>query len=156
MLINNLLKLLKSKLAITSWIISFIIIISIMNHMMDYNFIVWNQWEIYANIEYYSNYIIAILFWLIVASFVYKLYFFKSTWIKESSTWFIWSFASILVIWCPACTITLATYIWIWGLLLALPFDWLEVKWVWIFLMLIWLYYMLRDLEVCKIKLNKK
>ncbi len=151
MIIRNLLKVIKSKIASTVWMISWIITFLLIDNFVEFNQLVGNQWKIYAYIEIYSNYLIAILFAIFLAISTYKFYFLKNQWLKESYSWIIWSIASIIAIWCPACTITVWSYVWLSWLLLSLPFFWLEIKLTWIVIMIIWIYFMLKNLEVCKI-----
>lgn len=148
---QNLIKVIKSKLSITAWIISWWIILRISNDFTNYDLMLWNYGPILANIEYYSNFLIAFLFWLLIASTTYKIYFFGNFSKYQSWGWIIWSIASIVTIWCPACSITLASYIGIGGTILSMPYFWLEIKAVWILVLLISLFFILKDLEVCKI-----
>ncbi len=151
-IIQNLKKLFKSKLAVFVWIISWIFVLFLSMHFVDYVHIVGNQWKFYANIEYYSNYLLAILFWLLMACMTYKIYFLWSFALWKNSWWLFGGIISIFAIWCPACGITLASYVWLSSVFLSMPFFGLEIKIIWIILLFIILLFLLKDLDTCKIK----
>lgn len=94
----------------------------------------------------------SILFWLFLALSFYKIEYFS---VKKSWVWFIGSLFGIIVSGCPACSITLASYIGLAGILSTFPYQGIELK-VWaFFLMLVANLLIYKDLKVCKISIKK-
>ena len=153
---KNLLKVLKYPPSLIIWIIVWGISFYFMNDFLEYMHMVSIEWVLYANIEYYSNILLAILIGLFIAAVVYKFLFFKNFNKTQSTTSLIWGMAGMVAVGCPACTITLGSYIWLSGILTAMPFLGLEIKIIWILLMIIWITLLLKDLEVCKINFKQK
>ncbi|MBS8121557.1 hypothetical protein [Candidatus Vampirococcus lugosii] len=155
LVLGNLIKVIKSPFPMFLGIIAGITIYFVINHFMDYMHILGNQGLLYANIEYYGNYVIAVLFGLIFASSSYKIFYFGSFNAKENSSSILGSFLSLISIGCPACGITIASYIGLSGLILSLPYSGIELKILGILIMLISLFFTLKNLEVCKMKKKK-
>jgi len=147
---NNLLKVLKSKIWIFGIILGSAIIALPSYYFFDWEMIIWNFWYNYYLLELTLTITISILFGLFVGSTLYKMIYFSSE--KKSSIWFIWWFLGILVSGCPACSITLASYFGLAGIISVFPFWWIELKIISVFLLLYVVYTTIRDLEVCKIK----
>ncbi len=114
--------------------------------------IIWNMWYAFYIIELALKIWITILFWLFIWSTFYKIMYFSK--FKKRHIW-IWWFASffwILASWCPACSISIASYLWLTGIISTFPFSGIELK-VLSFMMLLYVVYAtLSTLEVCKIK----
>ncbi len=155
---KNLLKVLKSKIWLFGLILG-IVIIAIPSYYFtnfetikicfEFNCMKYHSyiWEIVLTI------LIMILFWLFLASTLYKIKYFS---IKKSWIWFFAWLLWLLVAGCPACTITLASYFGLSSIISVLPFGWIELKIISVFMLLYVVYITIRDLEVCKIKKIKK
>jgi len=61
-------------------------------------------------------------------------------------------FLGVVVSGCPACSITLASYLGFASIVSSLPFFGIELKIVSLLLLLYVLYITLRDIDVCKVK----
>jgi len=109
------------------------------------------SWFVYA--EIILTVISAVLFGFFLASVMYKVKYFSLKWGAE---WAIgWAFVMI-VSGCPSCSITLAYYIGLAGLISSLPYHGLELKFLWIWLISYAIYDQLKYLETCKLKKPKK
>jgi hypothetical protein len=146
---KNLVKVLKSKIWIFGIILGVVIIAIPSYYFFDKQMIIWNFWYSYYLLELSLTILIAILFGLFLGSTLYKMKYFsvKKTWI-----WFFGGFIWILVSWCPACSITIASYFWLAWIISVFPFWWIELKILSVILLLYVVYVTIRDLEVCKIK----
>jgi len=111
--------------------------------------IIWNLWLKFYYTEISIVFINSILFWSFLALTFYRLEYFS---VKKSVFWFIGWLFWIAVSWCPACSITLASYIWLAWFLSVLPYSWLELKIIAFFLLLYANVSTYKNLEVCKIK----
>jgi len=111
--------------------------------------IIGNLGETFYYTEIILSIAISILFWLFLASSFYKFRYFgaKNTWI-----WWLWAFLWVIVSWCPACSITLASYIWLASIISILPFYWLELKFLSVFMLIYANYSIIKNLEICRIK----
>lgn len=152
-IILNTKKVLKDTMSLLIVSFSFIIFGIIFYLYSDFALVAWNYSVAFASFEVWTEVLIT-LFWSLFfwASF-YKIKYFRHI-KKRHTTWgIIGSFFWILVGGCPACSITLASYLWLSSFLFLFPFWWLELKVIWLIILSISLYFTLRDLEVCKIKM---
>lgn len=122
----------------------------------DIDLIEWNLWKSFVIYEISIDIIIAILSGIFIAGSMYKIYYFSKPEVLKTGSWVFWSFIGILVSGCPACSITLASYLWLWAILSSLPFEWMELKILAFIILMISNYLILRDLELCQIKKQKK
>jgi len=113
--------------------------------------IIGNLGETFYYTEITLSIAISILFWLFLASSFHKFRYFgaKNTWI-----WWIGAFLWVIVSWCPACSITLASYIWLASIISILPFYWLELKFLSVFMLIYANYSIIKNLEVCKVRIK--
>ncbi len=151
-IIQNLKKVLSSKTPVISTIIAIILIGSLFNYFSDRELIIGNMWYGYYIFELSLEIIITILFWLFIWSTVYKIKYFSKPNKKHLWIWWVASFFWIIVAGCPTCSITLASYLWLASILAVLPYYWLELKVISVFLLVYVVYDTLKTLEVCKIK----
>ena len=114
--------------------------------------IIWNMWLRFYYTELSLVYINSFLFWTFLAMSLYKLSYFNP---KSSFFWIVWGLFGIAVSWCAACSITIASYIWLAWLITALPYWWIELKFVAFFLLLYSNYSTYKNLENCSLKLKK-
>lgn len=152
LILQNLIKVLTKKSSLIATIISIIAIWTLFLCFKNTELIIWNLWITFYIVELCLDVLIALLFWLFVWSTVYKIMYFA--WPTKKTMWVgsIASFFWILVSGCPACSITLASYLWLASILSVLPYHWIELK-VLSFIMLLYVVYdTLKTLEVCSIK----
>ncbi len=152
MILKNLKKVLfkkKSLIATFLWIFT---IVTMFYHFQNYKLTIWNLGFNFYIIEISLDFFIAILFWLFVWASIYKITYFSSSNNKNTFIWWIWWFFWVLVNWCPSCSITLASYLWLTSILSVFPFYWIELKFLSFFMLLYVVYDILNNLEVCKIK----
>jgi hypothetical protein len=148
---RNLLLVLKNSYAVWSGVFIASLLWYIIEHFSDRALIFGNFWSTYATINLIFDIINIILIWLFVASFVYKRRLFGSSSQNNQSGWF-GSITSVLVSGCPACSITLASYLGLASFFALLPYNWLELKIIGT-IVLIWsVYTNIKDLTTCTIK----
>lgn len=152
-IILNTKKVLKDTMSLLIVSFSFILFGVIFYLYSDFALVAWNYSVAFASIEVWTEVLItffgSLFFW---ASF-YKIKYFRHIKKRHTTGWIIGSFFWILVGGCPACSITLASYLWLSSFLFLFPYWWLELKVIWLIILSISLYFTLRDLEVCKIKM---
>lgn len=122
----------------------------------QYELIVWNNGFWFTWTEIILQSLISILFWLFITWQVFKYNYFKQfddIWndIKGWIWWFLW----VLLTGCTSCSIWIATYIWLWSVLSLLPWHWLELKILSLWLLLWTFIALYSKLLECKIKKNK-
>lgn len=150
---QNAIKVVSQKLFIVYFTLWALLIISPSYFFLDIELVKWNigAWFVYTEIILTA--ISAILFGFFAASMMYKISCFSP---KRGAEWALgWVFVA-LVSGCPSCSITLAYYIGLAGLISSLPYHWLELKVLWIALISYAIFDQLKYLEVCKIKKVKK
>jgi len=148
-MIQNIKKLLLSPLFYLWFIVWAAIILFPRLYFTNSELIIWNLGYKYYITETILTYTIALLFGIFFGSTLYK--------IKTFSAWNSWVgvvgwFLGILVAGCPACSITLASYIWLASIVSVFPFYGMELKFASILFLLYANYSIIKDLSVCKIK----
>lgn len=152
LIIKNLIKVLFKPSSLIATIIAIIFISSLFYHFMNSDLIIWNFWFKFYLLELILDICVAILFWLFIWSTVYKILYFSTPNKKHFGIWGIASFFWVLVWGCPACSVTVASYLGLASILSVLPYHWIELK-VLSFIMLLYVVYdTLKTLEVCSIK----
>ena len=139
-----------------SFLILFFLIFSIFRYFTNEALIVANLGKTYYNIEMISLLFIALLSSSFIVLSTYKINYFKKFSKKDASVGGLGAFLGILVVGCPACSITLASYIGLAGIFTAMPFFGLEMKLISIPLLLYANYSVLNSLKTCKIESKKK
>ncbi|EKD66552.1 MAG: hypothetical protein ACD_49C00035G0007 [uncultured bacterium (gcode 4)] len=150
-ILENISKIFKKKCSLFIYLISIFIIWFSFYYFNNYPLIRWNYGAIYFYTQIFLETSIVILFPLFIGGSIYKICFFNSLSGKKIWIWGVGWFLWVLAGWCPACSISLATYLWLSSFLSFLPFWWLELK-VLSFLILIYSNYsVFNNLEVCSI-----
>lgn len=148
---RNLLLVIKNSYALWAGILVSSLLWYVIEYFSDRALIAGNFWDTYATTNLIFDIINIILIWLFVASFVYKRRLFGSSSKNNQSGWF-GSITSVLVSGCPACSITLASYLGLASFFALLPYNGLELKVVGT-VVLIWsVYTNIKDLTTCIIK----
>lgn len=150
-ILKNISKIFKKKCSLFAYLISIFLIGFSFYYFNNYPLIRWNYGATYFYIQIFLETSITILFPLFIAWSIYKICFFgwlsgKKMWIWGVG-WFLW----VLVGGCPACSISLATYLWLTSFLTFLPFWWLELKVVGFMILIYSNYSIFNNLEVCSI-----
>lgn len=152
LILKNFKKVLFKPSSLISTIISIIAIWSLFFYFTNKDLIIWNLWLPFYITEVSLDISIALLFWIFIGSSIYKIFYFANPTKKTMWVWWVASFFWVLVSWCPACSITLASYLGLTSILSVFPYHWLELK-VLSFIMLLYVVYdTLKTLEVCSIK----
>lgn len=120
----------------------------------DFQLVLWNFWLVFARAEVVLYILITVLFALFVMAQIYKIRYFGLGEKKKSVSGFFGWIIGILTVGCPACSITIASFIGLSWLIALLPFEWLELKVIAIWLLLWANYMILRDLTICKRTIN--
>jgi hypothetical protein len=153
--LKNLCEVLLSPFTLLRWIIAWSIVGMVWWYFMDIELIIWNQWHVIAYTEITLFILFVLLFALFVAISVYKLLYFSINQWKQLSMWSIWSFFAMIAVWCPACSITLASYLGLASLLSIFPYWWLELKIAWIMLLAYAIRSSLKSLHTCSLEQKK-
>lgn len=109
------------------------------------------SWFVYTEIILTA--LSAILFGFFLASLMYKIKYFSP---KTGAEWAIGWFFVMVVSGCPSCSITLAYYVGVAGFISSLPYHGLELKVLWILLIIYAIYDQLKYLETCKLKTQNR
>jgi hypothetical protein len=148
---KNIIKVLKSKIGFF-WVFLGLLIIALPSiYFFESELIIWNLWYSFFITEVILSIFITWLFWVFLWSSLYKVNFFNT---RESKTWYFWGFLGLIVSGCPACSITLASYIWLAGIISTFPYHWLELKFLSIFMLTYACYSTLNNLELCRVKIK--
>ncbi len=151
---ENCKQLFKDKISLIIMLISFVSMILIINHFTNKELICWNYNCFYFWSETILHILIALLFAIFIWAQFYKIKFFHKFSIQNSTSWLLWSIFWILVTWCPTCSITLASYLWLSSLIAILPWWWIELKILGLWLLIFSVYKLCKNLTNCS--LNKK
>lgn len=148
-IINNLLLVIGDRRSMAGFAIAFVLVWVIIYSMTNYPLIRGNMW----NQIYYLWVVIDILFVLLfsffVAGFVYKSLLFST---YKNVWWRFGWFLGVLVTWCTSCSISIASYLGIAWLISLLPWWGIELKIIWLLLVIYWFYNTFNKLTECKIK----
>ena len=151
-MLKNLLKIISSPIWVF-WTILGIVIIAIPEYyFMNSCLVIWNLWKVFYNTEIILTILNSILFWIFLWWTLYKINFFS---VKKSWIWLLWWFLWAIVSWCPACSITLASYLWLAWIISIFPYHGIELKFLSLFVLLYVDYSILKNLEMCELKIKK-
>ncbi len=132
------------------WIVIGIAIIAVpAYYFMNKDLIIWNLGHSFYVTEMSLTIIISVLFGLFMWATLYKISYFS---VKKTGIWILGWFLWALVSWCPACSITLASYLWLASLISLFPYSGLELKILSVLILLYANYSTIKDLEICKVK----
>lgn len=98
---------------------------------------------------------VLVLLFAMIKLFVYK-YLNVGGKDRGSWAWLGGGILSLIVTGCPACSITLASYLWLSSMIAWLPYDGLELKILAVLLMWYGVYDMWKNLDLCEMKKRKK
>jgi hypothetical protein len=146
---QNLLLAYKEAKVVTITIIAATIILLLQLLLTNIPLLIGNLGMTFATIELASSIILGLLFGINVGLLYYKLKLAASMNAKESGGTLLGAIFGLLVTGCPACTITLASYIGLASILSALPFTGLEIKFLGIALLIYSTNSLLKNLTTC-------
>ncbi|MEC8339820.1 MAG: hypothetical protein VXZ40_04285 [Nanoarchaeota archaeon] len=135
-------------------VITTILIGSIFIYFTNFELIAGNFGHTYLWWQIIMQLSITILFGLFIPISLYKFLEFNSFSIKENVSSGGGTFLGLLVAGCPACSVTLATYLGLTSLVTLLPWYGLELKIIAIPLLVYANISLLKNLKVCKIKMK--
>ena len=135
-----------------AFVITTILIGSIFIYFTNIELIAGNFGHTYLWWQIIMQILITILFGLFIPISLYKFLEFNFFSIKENVTSGGGTFLGLLVAGCPACSVTLASYLGLTSLVTLLPWYGLELKIIAVPLLLYANISLLKNLKVCKIK----
>jgi hypothetical protein len=106
----------------------------------------------YFVIQTIAQFLIGVLFMIFVPMSIYKIILFSDFSAKENTSGIFGGFVAIVVAGCPACSVTLASYIGLSGFFSVFPFYGLELKLLTIPLMGWANYSLIKNLTACEMK----
>lgn len=149
-MLSNITKIIQDPLSLLRWSAVVCLMSLLQYRQFDFELVVGNLWITFARAEVILYILVTLLFALFVMAQTYKIRYFATNNKKQSAGGILGGIIGIITVWCPACSITIASFVWLSWLIAILPFEWLELK-VWAIVLLLWANYMLlRDLEVCR------
>jgi len=149
---NNFIEVFSKWHNILIFIIIFISIGSIFIYFTNLDLIVGNIGYNYMWAQIIMQILITILFGLFVPISIHKFRMFNSVSTKENLSSGSGTFLGLLVAGCPACSITLASYLGFGSIISFLPWYGLELKIIAVFLLIYANISLLKKLNVCEIK----
>jgi hypothetical protein len=151
-ILKNLRKVLFKPSSLIATLIAISAIWGLFAYFKNSELIIGNLWLTFYITELVLDISIAMLFWLFIWSTVYKIFYFSKPTKKTLWVWWFASFFWILVSGCPACSITVASYLGLASIISVFPYHWIELK-VLSFIMLLYVVYdTLKTLEVCSVR----
>ena len=154
-LLQKLSRILKSQKSILRWAVAMLIVGFVWWYFIDLDLSIGNMWHkvAYAEVVLYATF--TLLFWIFIAITTYRVTYFRNIQKKSLTLWSMGGVIGTLVAWCPACSITLASYLWMASLFSLLPYKWAELKVLAIVILLYSIYQTMKDLETCPKKREK-
>jgi hypothetical protein len=134
----------------------FILMLFLFSYFTDNAVIRGNLGEMYYITNVIAQALVSFLFALFIPLSIYKIRAFSDPSLKEHSASFLGSFLSILVAGCPACSVSIASYLGLASIVSFLPWYGLELKLLGIGLLVYALYSTLMKLQVCNIRQKTK
>ena len=148
-LLKNISLVLKDRNSMIAFLITFLLVGFMIYDMTDYPLIRGNLWHSYYIAWIITDILFLIWFSLFVAWFIYKSLLF---WNYKSTWWRLGGFFGVLVTWCTSCSVTIASYLWLAWLISLLPWWGIEIKIIWLILILYAVYDTYSKLTECKVK----
>ena len=152
LLSNNFKEVLRDRRYLILFIVLFLLLELLFAYFTDNALIEGNFGTAYLYLELILQNIISVLFALFITLSAYKFFMFSNISIKGNTSGTVGGLLGVLVAGCPACSITIASYIGIAGILSLFPYGGVELKVISVPLLLYANYSLLRDLKVCKVK----
>ncbi|QFR39136.1 hypothetical protein A9Q91_02780 [Candidatus Gracilibacteria bacterium 28_42_T64] len=148
---HNIIKVLKSPLGIIGVFFGGMTILLPSFYFIQKDLIIGNLGHSFYIMEIVLTIVISILFGLFIGSTLYKIKYFQ---VKKTGAGFIGGFFGVLVSGCPACSVTLASYIGLASIISTFPYYGMELKFLSVFMLIYANYATLKTLELCNIQVK--
>ncbi len=150
--LRNLRQIAKDPIAVRSGILACAAVVYIGYTFGDGMTVMGNFWKEYYYLQLGVHYILAVVFWIFISATVYKIRYFRSaTWATTTTAWGAGGIIWTILIGCPACSLSIASYLGLWTLLTHLPGFGIEIK-ILALMVLLWATYKtVNDLYICNI-----
>jgi len=152
---KNFLEIISNKISILIFIISLISISYFFYYFTDLILNIQNLGINFVISEIILEVIISILFAMFITSSIYKFNKFNKISLRENISGSAGSFLGILVVGCPACSITFASYFGLAGFIALIPGYGIGLKLISIPVLMYSNYSIIKNLNICKIKSTK-
>ncbi|MCD5382894.1 hypothetical protein LR002_02115 [Candidatus Gracilibacteria bacterium] len=151
-MLKNLLKIISSPIGVFGTILGIVIIAIPEYYFMNSCLVIGNLGKVFYNTEIILTILNSILFGIFLGGTLYKIDFFS---VKKSGIGLLGGFLGAIVSGCPACSITLASYLGLAGIISIFPYHGIELKFLSLFVLLYVDYSILKNLEMCELKIKK-
>lgn len=156
---------LKNKWYSSLFVILLLIFTYLYQRFTDFALVLGNHWEIYFTVDVILSVINIIFFPLLIVGWLYRS--FTLGWgistAKEKGTWFLWLLwwiISVIISWSLCCWTSILLVFWAWSLSSLFSqyffFWWLELKALWVVILIYATISLYKDLLTCKLDLKKK
>lgn len=152
LVLRSLHHLLYARFAVACWLFSLLLLLLLWWWMTDFALSIGNLWQSMFTLHILLYILFCVLFGIFVAATVYKITYFGEHAQKNTFLGGLWWFVWILVAWCPACAISVASYIWLASVVALLPRHGLELKILGVLLVWYAARKALVTMEVCELK----
>lgn len=152
LLLQSLRHLIHSRFAVACGFFATFVLLVLGWWMTDMELSSGNLWKTMFCFQVILYILFSLLFGIFVAASVYKLRLFGTYDKKNSGVGTLWWFVGILVAWCPACAVSLASYIWLASMVALLPRHGLELKIIGVVLVAYAAWKSLLSMEVCELR----
>ena len=132
--------------------------------MSDFEIIKGNYWAHIMWLDIFLNIFITLFFSVFISLTIFRIkYFWGALW-KDWYFWWVWAFFWILITGCPVCSLNLAFYLWLSSIFTSASFSvfgrefnlfplwWIEIKILWLLIIVYSVIHSLKNLKICKIK----
>ncbi|HLD59750.1 MAG TPA: hypothetical protein VI912_02055 [Candidatus Bilamarchaeaceae archaeon] len=133
-------------------VVASLLIGGVLFYFTDYELIVGNFNQIYANSQVIAQVILSILFGINVSILYYKLKTVSALKPKDYGSTATGSILGIIVSGCPSCGVTLASYLGLASFFSSFPFFGLEIKILGILILIYSINNLLKNLDLCEVK----
>ncbi len=137
-------------------VILFSIIIGLFMWISNYDIIEGNLGRIYLYVEIFLQLFIAGLFSMFLTVSVYKINYFRKFSKGKSTIGVFGAFLGLIVVGCPSCSVTIASYFGLVGFIAFLPYEGMELKFLSLPILGYAVYGITKDLKTCRVKRKKE
>lgn len=153
--LENIIMVLKTTDSLIAGILSTVFISAIMFYFTYFEETYYNIGAYYAYLQTISQAVLALLFGINIALLYYKLKFMSQFNAKETNTTVLSGILGVIVSGCPACGITLASYVGLASFFASFPLLGMELKFVGIAILLFSINSLSKNLTSCDSKVKE-
>lgn len=146
--------LIHSRFAVVCGIFAMLVLLLAWWWMTDLELSLGNRWKNMFCFQITLYLLFCVFFGIFVAASVYKIRLYWRTDKHTSSIGVIGWFFGILVAWCPACAVSIASYVWLASIVSLFPRGGIELKILWVLLVWYAVRKALITMEVCELRNN--